>query len=140
MKGLEVRYVCRQELRHRRGVAVHAQHRMAARGVVGHLGAQMVHVGDQVPRQLQQAVACGRKLQAARVALEQLGFELVFQQRQASAGRRDRDVAGLSRAREIAHLCSTHKKSQRVDIREHSVKLCLLCSPCRDPLINLQVN
>ena len=48
LRGLERRDVGRQELCHRRCVAVNAQHALRPARVVAHLGSHQVHAGDHL--------------------------------------------------------------------------------------------
>ncbi len=87
--------------------------------IVAHLGAHVVHAGDHLARQHQQPFAGRRRFQPARMALEQLGLELVFEQRQATAGSRHGDVTRLGRARQVAELGGVDEQRERVDIGQH---------------------
>jgi hypothetical protein len=116
---LEARDVAGEELRHRRGVAVHAQHGLPPARVVAHLGAHVVHAGDHLAGQQQQPLAGRGQVQPARMALEQLGLELVLQQRQPAARHGHGDQAGLCGTREIAQLGGPHEQRERVEIGQH---------------------
>ena len=90
------------------------QYRRATRAVVGHLGAHVVHAGQYLASEHQQLFTGGGKFQTSRMALEQLGLELVLQQGHTPASSWYRDGTGFRGAREIALLGSPDEKGQRV--------------------------
>jgi hypothetical protein len=101
---LELRHVRWQELGHGRGVAQNAQHSVASRCVVDHLGTHVDDACNHLACMLEQVLACRRELQAARVPLEQLGLELMLQQGQTPTGRRHGDEASLGSTRQVAQF------------------------------------
>lgn len=95
MAGQELRQDVRHEFRDRRGVGEDADVAGVAVGLLLEVMFQVVHLAHDDPRMLQQLLARGRDFDAAAVAVQETGIELVLQRLDAHADGRQGQVGPL---------------------------------------------
>ena len=117
------RQEARQDLGHevadRGGVGEHPQMAAQAAAVFGQFGTQLAGLVQHQPRVVEKGLARRQQAHAARFARQQRNARLRLQRLDAGAGRGQRQVLALGRAREAAELGGGDEEAQIRQVELH---------------------